>query len=216
MKKLIQFGENVEGYEIPVLNEREIRAGAGILFLTLFMSWMFILFKQDFTVLKYGVTLFLFDLSIRVFINPKYSPILIIGRLIVSNQTPEYVGAKQKKFAWIIGISLSSILFIFMVLLNSYSPITGIACMVCLIFLFLESSFGICVGCKIYSRIYKEKAQLCPGEVCEDKVKQPIQRTSKGQYLVIVGFIMFFVLVGFLFNDWLALKPLDMFGIYGK
>ncbi|MDH5682409.1 MAG: DUF4395 domain-containing protein [Spirochaetota bacterium] len=216
MKKLIQFGENVEGYEIPVLNEREIRAGAGILFLTLFMSWMFILFKQDFTVLKYGVTLFLFDLSIRVFINPKYSPILIIGRLIVSNQTPEYVGAKQKKFAWIIGISLSSILFIFMVLLNSYSPITGIACMVCLIFLFLESSFGICVGCKIYSRIYKEKAQLCPGEVCVDKVKQPIQRTSKGQYLIVVGFIVFFVLTGLMFNDWLSLKPLDMFGVYNK
>jgi hypothetical protein len=28
-----QFGENVEGYSIPVLNEREIRGGAGILFL---------------------------------------------------------------------------------------------------------------------------------------------------------------------------------------
>ncbi len=32
MSKLINFGENVEGYAIPVLNEREIRAAAGILF----------------------------------------------------------------------------------------------------------------------------------------------------------------------------------------
>jgi hypothetical protein len=30
--KVIQFGEDVEGYNVPVLNEREIRASAGILF----------------------------------------------------------------------------------------------------------------------------------------------------------------------------------------
>ena len=29
----VQFGEVVEGYNIPVLNERDIRASAGILFL---------------------------------------------------------------------------------------------------------------------------------------------------------------------------------------
>ena len=29
----MKFGEDVEGYDIPVLNEREIRASAGILFL---------------------------------------------------------------------------------------------------------------------------------------------------------------------------------------
>lgn len=32
MGSIRQFGENVEGYRIPVLNEREIRASAGILF----------------------------------------------------------------------------------------------------------------------------------------------------------------------------------------
>ena len=38
MSKIVQFGENVEGYNIPVLNEREIRAAAGILFLFMFIS----------------------------------------------------------------------------------------------------------------------------------------------------------------------------------
>jgi len=38
MKKLIQFGETVEGYTIPVLNEREIRAAAGMLFMLMFIS----------------------------------------------------------------------------------------------------------------------------------------------------------------------------------
>ena len=39
MSKIFQFGEKVEGYNIPVLNEREIRAGAGILFLIMFI-WL--------------------------------------------------------------------------------------------------------------------------------------------------------------------------------
>jgi len=42
MNKAKQFGKTVEGYNIPVLNEREIRASAGILFLFLFISWMLI------------------------------------------------------------------------------------------------------------------------------------------------------------------------------
>ena len=43
-EQLGNFGELVEGYTIPVLNEREIRASAGILFLAVFLSLMFIVF----------------------------------------------------------------------------------------------------------------------------------------------------------------------------
>jgi len=85
MSKIIQFGENVEGYNIPVLNEREIRASAGILFLATFISLMFILFKNNFLPIKYVLTIFLSDFLIRVFVNPKFSPSLIIGLLIVRN-----------------------------------------------------------------------------------------------------------------------------------
>jgi hypothetical protein len=38
MSKIFQFGEIVEGYRIPVLNEREIRAGAGLLFVLMFTA----------------------------------------------------------------------------------------------------------------------------------------------------------------------------------
>jgi len=147
LKKFIKFGEDVEGYDIPVLNEREIRAAAGILFLIMFISIHTAATKGEFLMLKYAVVMFLTDISIRVFINPKFSPFLIIGRLIVRNQVPEYVGAQQKKFAWIIGFILAITMLIFQIIVNSYSPITGIICMVCLIFLFFESVFGICIGC---------------------------------------------------------------------
>jgi len=211
--KTIKFGEDVLGYSIPVLNEREIRAAAGILFLMMFISIFLAATRGEFLLLKYAVTIFLTDLLVRVFINPKFSPSLIIGRLIVRNQVPEYVGAKQKKFAWIIGVILASTMFILMVIVNSYSAITGMICLVCLIFLFFETAFGICLGCKFYTLVYKEKAQYCPGEVCDAKSKQDIQKTSGIQVFIVLGFIAYITLTVFLFNDTFSVKPHNLFGI---
>ncbi len=216
MSKLFKFGEDVEGYSIPVLNEREIRAAAGILFLATFISLMLIMFKNNFVPIKYVISLFFIDFLIRVFINPKYAPTLIIGRLIVSKQNPEYVGAKQKLFAWVIGVILSATMLIFMVIINSYSPITGIVCLICLIFLFFESAFGICLGCIFYKIFYKEKAQYCPGEICDAKSKQAIQKTSIIQLVIVIAFIAFAFIIGYFFNDFFTIKPYDLFGIFGK
>jgi hypothetical protein len=216
MNKVIKFGEDVEGYTIPVLNEREIRASAGIYFVVMLISLMLILFKNDFVPIKYAITIFLTDFIIRVFINPKYSPSLILGRLIVRNQVPEYVGARQKKFAWIIGVVLAATMFIFLVVVNAYSPITGIICLVCLIFLFFESAFGICLGCKFYPMFFKDKAQYCPGEVCDVKLKHDIQKTSIVQVLIVFVFIAYIFVAGFLFNDHFSKRPYDLFGIDGS
>ena len=213
MNKIIKFGETVEGYNIPVLNEREIRAAAGILFLMMFIAIFTAAMKGDFLLLKYSVVIFLTDISTRVFINPKFSPTLIIGRWIVRNQTPEYVGAIQKKFAWIIGVILGLIMLIHLVILNGISPITGIICLICLIFLFFETAFGICIGCKVYSLIYKEKAQHCPGEVCDVKARQDIQKTSKTLLIIVLGFIIYIFLTVVLFNNTFIKKPYDIFGL---
>lgn len=215
MSKLMKFGENVEGYDIPVLNEREIRAAAGILFLVMFIS-----IQQaaggDFTPIKYAVVGFLVDFLIRVFISPKYAPTLIVGRLIVRNQTPEYVGARQKKFAWKIGIALATTMLVLMVIVNSYSPITGIICFTCLIFLFFESVFGICLGCKTYPWFFgKENLQYCPGEVCDVKSKHEIQKTSWNQIFIVIAFAAFIVIVYFIFGDYFKIAPFDLFGLNG-
>ncbi len=213
MKKIIQFGENVDGYDIPVLNEREIRAAAGILFLFTFLALMFIAFKGNFVMIKYVITFFFLDFLIRVLVSPRFSPTLIIGRLIVSRQNPEYVGAAQKKFAWIIGIVLAGIMFVLMVLMNTYSVISGIICLICLIFLFFESMFGICLGCVFYPIFFKKKAQYCPGEICDVKNKQEIQKTSWLQILVVLGVTIFMIVVGFLFNDYFSIQNQDLWKI---
>jgi hypothetical protein len=206
------FGEKVAGYTIPVLNEREIRAAAGLLFVLMFVAIMTAVLKANFLLLKYAVTIFLTDILIRVFLSPRYAPFLILGRLIVRKQTPEYVGAAAKKFAWIIGIVLATVMFALTVVANTYSPITGLICLFCLVFLFCETSFGVCIGCKVYSLIYREKAQYCPGEVCEVKDRQEIQKTSKAQVAIVLGFVAYVVVVVVTLHDTFRVPPHDLFG----
>lgn len=208
-----KFGETVTGYEIPVLNEREIRAAAGILFLFAFIAILSAIMKGNFLLLKYFILGFLVDFIIRLFISPRYAPTLVIGRWIVRKQTPEYVGATQKKFAWVIGLALAVIMLGLVVILNSYSIITGLICLICLIFLFFESAFGICLGCKFYGWFYKEKAQYCPGEVCEIKDRHEIQKTNFIQWIVVVGFIAYIVMSVYFFNNTFSEKPSDLWEI---
>ena len=210
--KIVKFGEDVAGYDIPVLNEREIRAASGILFVMMFIAILTAILKSDFLLLKYAITIFLADILIRVLVSPRFAPFMVIGRLIVRNQTPEYVGAQQKKFAWVIGIVLALTMLVLQVILNSYSIITGLICLICLIFLFFETSFGICLGCKVYSLIYREKAQYCPGEVCDPKAKQGIQKTSGFQALTVLGLAAYVVLVAFLFQGNFSEPPHALFG----
>lgn len=187
------FGEHVSGYSIPVLNEREIRAAAGLLFIAVFIGIQRVVYLWDFTVIKFVSTFFLGDFIIRTFINPKYSPSLILGRFVVRNQTPEYVGAEQKKFAWIIGVFLGLIMFISLNIFNIHTPLTGIICMTCMFFLFFEAVFGICLGCKLYPLVYRKKPELCPGEVCEPKSRQSIQQISKLQVATVILFLALFI-----------------------
>jgi hypothetical protein len=211
MSKIIQFGEPVEGYQVRVLNEREIRAAAGIMFLFAFLSLLLILFKNEFLLAKTVIYLFFIDFLIRLLINPRYAPSLIIGRIIVGNQKPEYVGAPQKKFSWFIGLALSGIMFALMVVYNTWSIFTGLSCLVCLIFLFFEASFGICLGCLVYNLIYKEKAKLCPGNVCEPNEREDIQRVSRSQWLLAVGFVLFVIGSVYLLKDNFNNKPMNLF-----
>ena len=211
MNRNKQFGENVEGYAIPVLNNREIRATAGIMFLLAFISLILILSNGNFVPVKYVLSVFVVEFFIRLFITPKYAPLLIMGRVIMSNQNPEFVGAEQKKFAWYIGFTISTIMFFLLVILNAYSPITGFACLICLILMFSESAFGICIGCKLYGFLKKDKAQYCPGEICDIKQKYEIQRISTKQRAVIFTLLLFITLLYFFFQPIFILKPHRLF-----
>jgi hypothetical protein len=163
----MQFGESVPGYDVPVLNERAVRASAGILFLFAIVSFMNAWQQGNFQPTRLFVVAFLVDFTIRIFVNPRFAPSLIVGQWMVRHQEPEYVGAPQKRFAWAIGLALAATMFYLIVMSNVIGPINLLVCGLCLLLLFFETAFGICLGCKIYNLFHREQAQLCPGGACE-------------------------------------------------
>ena len=202
MKKIFGFGETVEGYAVPVLNEREVRASAGILFFFALVSFLNSWLMGNFRLTKIFVIAFLIDFTIRIFINPKYSPSMILGRLAVKNQVPEWSGAPQKRFAWAVGWTLAVTMFYLIVLNDVIGPINLIVCATCLTLMFFESAFGICLACKIYNAFSRRQAQHCPGGTCEiGEVFAPHASQKVGASgTVIVA--LFLVLIGLVGQRW--------------
>jgi hypothetical protein len=149
---------------------------------------------------------------VRVLEGPRWSPTLVLGRLLVRNQVPEYVGARQKYFAWVLGVALASVMFVLVNVLNTFSPISGIICLLCLIFLLAESAFGICIGCKLYALVAREKPELCPGETCEVKDRQAIQRTTPAQLAVVAGLVAWVAVMATVFHAGFTVTPHALFG----
>ena len=177
--KLFNFGEQVEGYEVKVLNEREVRAGAGIVFLLGLLSFVNCIVTEDIALSRMFIWAFLAEFAIRVCINPRYAPSLVLGRFMVRRQAPEYVGAKQKKFAWSIGLGLALFLFVLTTVFTPtigeeslHNVLIGLSCITCLILLYFEAVFGICIGCVLYNKLHKDQAKYCAGDMCEEQEKK--------------------------------------------
>ncbi|MFK7780314.1 MAG: DUF4395 domain-containing protein [Candidatus Gracilibacteria bacterium] len=159
----------------PVLDDNAVRAGAGLMFVLGMIALVFSLTTHTPLLANIIVPILTLDLFIKVFIGPKYSPFLIMGAYLVKNKTPEWVGAKQKQFAWIIGFTLALIVFGIISIFGKCGP-GMLICIVCLVFMWAEAVLGNCIGCNIYIKlrdkgyIKEEKyAPVCAGGACEVK-----------------------------------------------
>lgn len=196
MSTIFGFGESVEGYDVPVMNEREVRAAAGILFVFAMMTFANAWFMGNFRPTKIFVIAFLIDFTIRIFINPKYSPSMIVGRFAVRKQVPEWTGAPQKRFAWAIGWGLAVTMLWLIVIQNVIGPINMLVCATCLTLMFFESAFGICIGCKIYNALPNRSAQHCAGGACEVFTPHASQKVGAGGTAIVLLFLALVGLVG--------------------
>jgi hypothetical protein len=163
---LFQFGEHIAGYDIPVMNERAVRGAAGILFFIAMANFMQAMLLGNFGPTRVFVVAFLIDFVLRVFVNPKFSPSLIVAQWMVRHQEPEYVAAAPKRMAWSIGLGLALLMFYLIVLKGVIGPVNMLVCGTCLLLMFFESAFGICLGCKLYDKLSPNPVTLCPGNVC--------------------------------------------------
>lgn len=188
MAAILRFGETREGFAVPVLDEREVRAGAGILFLLALVAFMNSWLVGNFHYTRVFVVAFLVDFVIRVLINPRYAPSLILGRLAVRHQAPEWTGAPQKRFAWGIGLALAATMFYLIVINEIVGPLNLFICLFCLLLMFFESAFGICIGCKIYELAFRRSARHCPGSVCPTE-RPTTRKVGAGETAILVLFI---------------------------
>lgn len=183
---LLAFGEDVAGYPIRVLNERAVRAAAGILFALAMGSFMNAYLLGNYQPTRLFVIVFLIEMGIRM-AAPRWAPSMIVGEWIVRHQTPEWVGAPQKRFAWGLGIGLGLSMLWLMVLNQTMGPLNLLICGSCLTLMLFEAAFGICLGCKLYNMFNKDQAQLCPGGVCEVPVRAS-RGIGMGQVAVLLLF----------------------------
>jgi len=150
---IFSFGYYVNGKSYKVLDERRMRASAGIMLLAGSIATIngFVLSKYE--VIPYIMGVFVINFLIGLFINPKFSPTVLLAWLFTFKQSPMPIGAVQKKFAWSLGLMLSSAIFILSLFLQNdatyFHPVCML-CMICILLLYLETAFGICVGCKLY------------------------------------------------------------------
>ena len=182
---LPEYGEKVAGYEVRVLNEREARAAAAILFVGAFIGLTNGVMLQTAVFSKYFVSFFTLDFLIRM-LNPKYAPSLMLGRFFVQNQVPEYVGAAQKRFAWGLGFIIAVPMFYYLVIAFEPNPLKVLVCLICMFLLFFEAAFSICLGCKIFNLVMKKKATHCPGGVCEIHIKDDVQKFNPVQKIILI------------------------------
>ena len=165
----------INGVPAPygVVNERAVRATAGIMLIIGMITFFLVFSTKNFNYLYPTVFAFWIQFFITVFFGPKYAPFSFLGRLLVRKQKPEYVGAIQKRFAWGIGLVMATIMLLVTMGLGIYGTIPMALCMVCLAFMWLESAAGICVGCKIYGFLMEKwfitkpvYRPACPGGAC--------------------------------------------------
>ncbi len=174
---IISFGEfnNEKGFK--VLDERRMRGSAGIMFLLGVIAFINGFILSNYIVIPYITGFLMLNFMIGVFINPKFSPTVLVSYLFTFKQSSLPIGAIQKKFAWSLGLILVSVVFVLSIFLQTdvsfFQPVCML-CIICLILLFFETAFGVCIGCKFYYlfiwlKIFKkpEIKPNCMGDSCE-------------------------------------------------
>lgn len=157
----------------PVVNERAVRATAGIVMVLAAIAIAIAYFDENYTPVRIISVLVAVDFAVRQIAGlTPLSPIGTIGTFLVRNQTPEWVGVTQKRFAWALAFGMATLIA---VLTNAGVHGLGVQLIgLALIgLLWLESVAGFCVGCFIYSRliradlVHPADAPACGGNSCE-------------------------------------------------
>jgi Domain of unknown function (DUF4395) len=180
----LSFGQRISGLaangtevHAAVFDENEVRAAAGLTMVLGAVAFGYAYLAGQYVPLQVVSALFFVEFLIRLTAGLRYSPMGVIARTLMLRHPPEWVSAKPKRFAWSVGLAMSSSMVI---ITNSgvqgWLPRT--ICLICLTLMWSESVLGVCLGCKLHALFVrrgwatKDPAyEVCAGGECA--VPQP-------------------------------------------
>jgi hypothetical protein len=182
----LTFGQHLSGLtadgrplRAAVFNEKEVRAAAGLTMVTGAIAFSYAYFDKNYTPLQVVTCVFFVEFLTRLTVGLRYSPAGVVARAMTRHYPPEWVSAKPKRFAWTLGLALSSSMVVI-----TNSGIRGLLprtiCLICLTLMWMESVLGLCLGCQIHAALVrrgwvaKDAAfEVCANGVCDIPVKAP-------------------------------------------
>ncbi len=166
------------------VNETEIRIATGLALVLWVFSFVIVLFKWNFEVALYSVWILRLDFVLKTIFWAKFSILWIIVRPFIKSKEKLWVWAVQKRFAWSIGLVLSSFVMYCILLLWEYVHVDApavlqaiqtlwinisqnalivtpmnpaiLACVLCIIFMWFEAVVWYCVWCAIYKKLVEK------------------------------------------------------------
>ena len=176
---LFTGGEVVDGLVVDgrpihaaVVDENVARAAAGITLALGTVAFVYAYFDAVYWPLQVVSTLFLVEFGTRVTFGLRRSPVGMAAGWLMRRRAPDWVSAKPKRFAWSIGVSIAlSMTIITNVGIRGLLPRT--LCAICLVFMWLETSLGLCLGCEIHGFLVRrgwarkdEAFEICADGAC--------------------------------------------------
>lgn len=139
------------------INETATRARAGLLNILSGTTIVLLLMVPELDPVRYVAPFVIFDmLAAATFGLTPLSPAGIFGTVLTMKTRPTWKPIKPKRFAWTLGATLGVCCLTFW-LLGMTSWIIAVLG-ICFILTWLEAVLGFCVGCWMYSLLFKCEA----------------------------------------------------------
>ena len=143
------------------MDEHAVRARAGLLNIVTWVAIINVFEVQDpdWVLYMFPFVAYEFLSSMIVGLTP-ISPFGILGTLLSIAMHPEplWKPARPKRFAWLIGLVLSTLCFVWVAIREElgryvYLPLVRTTVILCNLATWFESSNGFCFGCFIYNNV---------------------------------------------------------------
>lgn len=155
------------------VDEHRAQAAAGITMVFGTIALVYSYFDKVFWPIRVVSAGFFVDFLVRVTFGLERSPVGVVAGWLTRWQSPQWVSAKPKRFAWSLGLGMALVMA---VMTNSgvRGPVPRSICMLCIALMWLEAVLGLCLGCELYGfmvrrgwRATDDAFEVCNGGACE-------------------------------------------------